>query len=112
MNSKKFTLADPNTKIIRPHKCEACKSVIYDVYECQKNKCTFYCKDHQPKNGECTECGEKGFSYNKELTKKINEIYEINCAQCNYKMKLASHLLPTCKMDANYCALKNVMKSS
>ena len=64
-------------------------------------RCGMYCEDHLPKNKKCEECGGE-LSFNKTLTKKINENYKIKCKNCGdkeeaiYLKDLDAHLQESC----------------
>ena len=97
---QKFELADPNTKILPAHKCEACKFILFDAYRCEEH-CETYCKEHLPEDSKCKICGGS-YSSNQELTNKINERYKVKCINCPEEMMLEEfqkHIKEGCKEE-------------
>ena len=81
-------------------KCDYCKELLIDAYECKMNKCSRYCKNHLPT--KCFKCGGV-FDSNKLLNEEIREKYKIKCLNCGEQMSLnqfASH-------QENACQVKN-----
>ena len=95
-----FQFADPNTLYPPSHQCIGCKNILYMAYVCKECEIK-YCVDHLPKTKKCDFC-QGNFSFDKHLTKKINEKYNIKCSKCSEEMLLKDfdeHQKKGCKKE-------------
>ena len=97
MIQKRFELADPNTIIPPGHLCNKCQFILFDVYRCEENGCSQFCKEHLPENQKCTGCDE-ALSFNQKLSENIKKKYKVKCNKCPQQMILEELNAHKCKL--------------